>query len=54
MFLRQGIRKKDGKEHRYWSIVESKRLNDGRVIQRHVLYLGEINSSQERGLAQIH
>lgn len=48
MFLRQCIRKKDGKEHRYWSIVENKRLNDGRVIQRHVLYLGEINSSQER------
>jgi len=48
MFLRQCIRKKDGKEHRYWSIVENKRLNDGRVIQRHVLYLGEINSSQEQ------
>jgi hypothetical protein len=48
MFLRQCIRKKDGKEHCYWSVVENKRLNDGRVIQRHVLYLGEINSSQER------
>jgi Transposase DDE domain len=47
MFLRQCIRKKDGKEHCYWSIVENKRLSDGRVIQRHVLYLGEINSSQE-------
>ena len=47
MFLRYSSRKKDGKEHRYWSIVENKRLDDGRVVQRHVLYLGEINSSQE-------
>lgn len=47
MFLRVSIRKKDGKEHRYFSIVENKRLSDGRVVQRHVLYLGEINSSQE-------
>jgi transposase len=47
MFLRATTRKKDGKEHRYWSIVENKRLSDGRVLQRHVLYLGEINSSQE-------
>ena len=37
----------DGKEHRYFSIVENKRVADGRVVQRHVLYLGEINSSQE-------
>ena len=49
MFLRCSSRKKDGKEHRYWSIVENKRLNDRRVVQRHVLYLGEINSSQELG-----
>src|SRR5271165_2241087 len=48
MFLRSTIRRKDGKEHRYWSIVENKRLRDGRVVQRAVLYLGEINSSQER------
>jgi transposase len=47
MFLRASIRKKDGKEHRYWSVVESRRLAGGRVVQRHVLYLGEINSSQE-------
>jgi hypothetical protein len=47
MFLRYTIRKKNGKEHRYWSIVENKRLGGGRVVQRHVLYLGEINSSQE-------
>ena len=47
MFLRSTSRKKNGKQHRYFSIVESKRLADGRVLQRHVLYLGEINSSQE-------
>jgi transposase len=47
MFLRPTIRKKDGKEHRYWSVVENKRVRGGRVVQRHVLYLGEINSSQE-------
>jgi transposase len=47
MFLRANIRKKDGKEHRYFSIVENKRAGGGRVVQRHVLYLGEINSSQE-------
>jgi len=47
MFLRQMIRKKDGKEHRYFSIVENKRVADGRVVQRHVLYLGEINDTQQ-------
>jgi transposase len=47
MFLRSTTRKKNGKQHRYFSIVENQRLTDGRVVQRHVLYLGEINSSQE-------
>jgi DDE family transposase len=47
MFLRCSTRKKDGKEHRYFSIVENKRVAGGRVVQRHVLYLGEINSSQQ-------
>jgi hypothetical protein len=46
-FLRATTRKKDGKVHRYWSIVENRRLPRGRVQQRHLLYLGEINSSQE-------
>src|SRR3954467_15207034 len=46
MFLRRTQRKKDGKTHTYWDIVKSKRLGDGRVLQRQVLYLGEINSSQ--------
>jgi transposase len=47
MFLRATTRKKDGKEHHYFSVVENKRVSGGRVLQRHVLYLGEINSSQE-------
>jgi Transposase DDE domain len=46
MFLRQTRRKKDGKTHVYWNIVENRRLDDGRVVQRQVLYLGEIGSSQ--------
>ena len=46
MFLRCQRRKKDGKLHEYWSIVESRRVGDGRVVQRQVLYLGEINASQ--------
>jgi len=47
MFLRATCRIKDGKEHRYWSIVESHRTLKGRVVQRQVLYLGEINDSQK-------
>jgi len=51
MFLKCSTRKKDGKEHRSWSIVESRRL--GRhVVQRHVLYLGEINDSQRAAWQQ--
>src|SRR6266849_5450055 len=47
MFLRFKIRRKDGKQHRYWSVVENTRVAGGRVVQRHVLYLGEINDTQE-------
>src|SRR5208282_2247955 len=47
MFLRHTKRKKDGKEHRYWSVVENRRVGHGRVVQRPLLYLGEINDSQE-------
>jgi hypothetical protein len=46
MFLRQTRRTKDGKTHSYWSVVENQRLAGGRVLQRHVLYLGEISPSQ--------
>jgi transposase len=47
MFLRAKIRRKDGKDHRTFSIVENRRVGGGRVVQRHVLYLGEINDTQE-------
>jgi hypothetical protein len=47
MFLRSTKRKKDGKEHRYFSIVENRRLATGGTAQRTVLYLGEINDKQE-------
>ena len=46
MFLRRIERRKNGKTHLYWSLVENKRRDGGGVVQRHVLYLGEINSSQ--------
>jgi transposase len=46
MFLRSTSRKKDGKEHRYFSIVESHRLSSGKMAQRTVLYLGEVNDQQ--------
>jgi hypothetical protein len=47
MFLRCHSRRKNGKLHRYWSVVESRRCRGGRPVQRQVLYLGEINDSQE-------
>jgi len=46
MYLKCNQRRKDGKEHRYWSIMENRRCAGGRVVQRPVLYLGEINDSQ--------
>lgn len=47
MFLRQTNRNKDGKSHRYFSVVENRRLSSGKTAQRTVLYLGEINDKQE-------
>lgn len=47
MFLRSTNRKKDGKDHRYFSVVENRRLPGGRTSQRTVLYLGEINDQQQ-------
>lgn len=49
MFLRAKTRLKDGKEHRYWSIVENRRTQGNRIVQRQVLYLGEINDNQKAG-----
>jgi len=45
MYLKCHKRFKDGKEHRYWSIVESVRTRRG-VMKRQLLYLGEINDAQ--------
>jgi transposase len=57
MFLKCRERHKDGKTHRSWSIVESRRYAGHKVAHRHVLYLGEINDSQrsawERTIAVI-
>ena len=47
MFLRSTNRKKDGKDHRYFSIVENRRVRGGKTVQRTVLYLGEINDQQQ-------
>jgi transposase len=47
MFLRSTNRRKDGKDHRYFSVVENRRLSSGKTAQRTVLYLGEINDKQE-------
>lgn len=47
MFLRCHARRKNGKLHRYWSVVESRRLAGGQPAQRQLLYLGEINDSQQ-------
>jgi len=47
MFLRSNNRKKDGKDHRYFSIVENHRIASGKTVQRTVLYLGEINDQQQ-------
>ena len=46
MFLRCTTRQKNGKDHRYWSIVESKRCVGNKIVQRHVLYLGELDEQQ--------
>jgi transposase len=53
MYLRCNRRLKDGKEHRYWNIVESKRCAGGKVVQRNVLYLGEINDSQRESWCEV-
>jgi len=47
MFLRSTNRKKDGKSHRYYSVVENQRVAGDKTTQRTVLYLGEINDSQQ-------
>ena len=47
MLLLSTTRWKDGKKHYYWSIVENRRCRGDRIVQQTVLYLGEINDSQQ-------
>jgi len=53
MFLRCKVRRKDGKQHRYWSVVENTRVGGGRVVQRHVLYLGRDQRHAGIGVAAV-
>jgi len=48
VFLRANCRTKDGKDHLYWSLVETVRTADG-PCQRTVCYLGELNTSVAAG-----
>ncbi len=53
LFLRSHDRFKNGKHHVYWSLVENKRCAGGKVVQRQVLYLGEISQGQREALLQV-
>jgi len=46
MFLKRRVRQKDGKEHVYYALCESLRVHSGRTVQRQVLHLGELNTTQ--------
>lgn len=46
MFLKRRVRKKDGKEHVHYALCESLHVHTGRVVQRQVLHLGELNTTQ--------
>ena len=46
MFLKREVRRKDGKEHVYDSLAESTRVGRDRVVQRRLLNLGELNTTQ--------
>ncbi len=52
MFLRRCERKKNGKGHTYWALVESVRTAKG-SRNRIVAYLGELKKSQQNGWAQL-
>lgn len=47
MFVRSYKRKKNGKWHQYFSVVENRRVANGMTVQRTVLYLGEITTTQQ-------
>ena len=46
MFLKREVRRKDGKEHVYYSLAETTRVGRDRVVQRRLLNLGELNTTQ--------
>ena len=46
MFLKPRTRRKDGKTHTYYSVCESLRVHGGRTVQRQLLHLGELNTTQ--------
>lgn len=52
MFLRATSRRKDGKIHRYYSVVENRRVRGARPVQKTLLYLGEINDTQKAAWAK--
>jgi hypothetical protein len=52
MFLRRFQRRKNGKVHSYWALVESYRTARG-SRQRIVSYLGELQASEKTGWAQL-
>jgi len=49
MFLRSIHRKKNGKDHRYFSIVENHRLASDKTVQRTVLYSIWVRSTTSAG-----
>lgn len=51
-FLQCHRRFKNGKDHSYWSIAEKVRTHRG-WVQRHLLYLGEINDSQKAAWTKV-
>jgi hypothetical protein len=46
MYLKRHVRRKDGKSHVYYSLSESVRIGRDRVVQRRLLNLGELNTTQ--------
>jgi len=52
MFLKRCVRKKCGKEHVYWQLVELVRTAHG-IRQRTVAYLGELRVSEQAGWARL-
>jgi len=46
MYLKRRTREKDGKTHVHYALCESLRVSSTRVVQRTVLHLGELNTTQ--------